>query len=190
MLGRLLQGRLFTCVGLGCAMDELAAIFERSLPSVDEPRKRALLQGLRVYHCKYKSHRDDLMNYEDSEEYQNELFTLSTVGLDDFWVYSPQFKKVMALCISHLFKTKITEVSLNSPVFTNQGTVFLDKHLNWWLMLVYAHEKEPDKLKIMMRFPRSNAKVQRANLVSDKTANDPKFHQPLCVTDASLWHEA
>ena len=138
--------------------------FERNLPSVDEGKRRVFIENMLAYHSKYKAYRDNEMNYEGNTDYQNELFTVSVLDPTDYWIYSPQFKRTVALMIGELFKTKIVHVSVGSPVLVTQDLVFFDGHMNRWMMSFQSRENEPDKLHLVMRFPRSNSQVQHVIL--------------------------
>ena len=108
----------------------ITAIFEKNLPSVEEEKKNVFINNMLAYHSEFKRHKDSEMNYEENTEYQNEFSTLSILDQNDFWIYSPQFKKIVALMISELFKTKITQVSIGTPVDVTQDFVLFDRHLN------------------------------------------------------------
>ena len=175
------------------AMDtssNISAIFERNLPSVDKEKKSILIEKMLAYHNEFKRHRDNEMNYEENAEYQNEHSTLSIVDQNDYWIYSPQFKKTLALIIGELFKTKITEVSFGTPVTVTQDLVLFDGHLNRWTMSFQSRESEPEKLHIVIRFPRSKSRTKRTELVDEKTVSDLPPDTYVNVIDTSQWHDA
>jgi len=175
------------------AMDtssNISAIFERNLPSVDKEKKSIFIEKMLAYHNEFKRHRDNEMNYEENAEYQNEHSTLSIVDQNDYWIYSPQFKKTLALIIGELFKTKITEVSFGTPVTVTQDLVLFDGHLNRWTMSFQSRESEPEKLHIVIRFPRSKSRTKRTELVDEKTVSDLPPDTYVNVIDTSQWHDA
>jgi len=150
----------------------ISAIFEKNLPSVEKEKKSIFIEKMLAYHNEFKRHRDNEMNYEGNAEYQNELSTLSIVDQNDYWIYSPQFKKTVALVIGELFKTKITEVSLSTPVTVTQDLVLFDGHLNRWTVSFQYREPEPEKLHIVIRFPRSSSGTKLTELTNRKSVSD------------------
>ena len=162
--------------------------FERNLPSVDEGKRRVFIENMLAYHSKYKAYRDNEMNYEGNTDYQNELFTVSVLDPTDYWIYSPQFKRTVALMIGELFKTKIVHVSVGSPVLVTQDLVFFDGHMNRWMMSFQSRENEPDKLHLVMRFPRSNSQVQHVILKDEKAISDSALCPCIQVVDVDEWH--
>ena len=168
----------------------ITAIFEKNLPSVEEEKKNVFINNMLAYHSEFKRHRDSEMNYEENTEYQNEFSTLSILDQNDFWIYSPQFKKIVALMISELFKTKITQVSIGTPVDVTQDFVLFDRHLNRWMVSFQSRESEPEKIRIVIRFPRSKSKVNLTTMVDEKTISDPINVNPcIAVIDVSQWHD-
>ena len=161
--------------------DELSEIFERNLKLVADEKKHAFVAKMREYHMKFKNRRDNEMNYEGNVDYQNELFLLSVVDTSDYWIYSPQFCKSVAIMIGKLFKTKITHVSIG----VCDATAFVDKHGNRWLMTFQSRESAPEAVYVGIRFPRSNSCVHVAYMSDDKTVSNCQFHKSMLVRDVN-----
>ncbi len=88
--------------------DPLVEIFTKTLPAVAPATASLFVGGMRAYHAAYRDRRDSSINHEASTDYRSTYSTLMTLQPDDYWAYTPHFKKILALSISHLFKTKIT----------------------------------------------------------------------------------
>jgi len=169
--------------------DEISDIFKRNLKMVDDEKMRVFVENMHAYYCRFKFHRDNELNYEGNTDYQNELFHLSMVNEEDYWIYSPQFKKTVGLMISKLFKTKITDIGLISPVAACQDYVYFDKHMNRWIVSIESRESEPGKMRIMIRFPRSNSILRSVDVVDSQTVSDPQFKGIFWATGASVWYD-
>ena len=115
------------------------------------------------------------MDYESLDEYKNEQHTIMQVEQGQFWPYAPHFRKVMALVIQDMFKTKITGLSA-SPVTMDQTVVFVDENNNRWVVTVENCALNPEMNKIQIQFPRSKTPVSTAgSAISSKQLNDPIF---------------
>ena len=101
------------------------------------------------------------MDYELLEEYRNEQHTIMQVEQGQFWPYAPHFRKVLALVIQDMFKTKITGLSA-SPVTMDQTVVFVDENNNRWVVTVENCVLNPEMNKIQIQFPRSKTPVSTA----------------------------
>ena len=173
--------------------DCLADIFSRHFPSkVGTVAGGIFADGMRSYHELYKSYRDKAMNYESLPEYQNVQHCVMTVGQDEFWPYSPHFRKTVALTIQELFKTKITAVAM-STVSMEQMVVFVDESGNRWIMTLTECETDSCLNRICMFCPRGNTPVSVQTVPrSLKQLNDPAFGKnglALIVCDVSGWNE-
>jgi hypothetical protein len=174
--------------------DCLADIFSRHLPSeVGTVAGGIFAEGMRSYHDLFKSYRDRAMNYESLPEYQNAQHCVMRVGRDEFWPYSPHFRKAVALIIQELFKTKITAVAV-SPVSMEQMVVFVDESKNRWIMVTdECAEADSCLNRICMFFPRSNTPVLVQGIPTPlKHLNDPALGKSclaLVVADVACWNE-
>ena len=112
--------------------------------------------GFRAYHTAFNGLCESAMNYETLPEYQASTYIMH-VPLDQHWPYTSHFRKVLALSISDLFKTKITALGSHS-VSTCQLLIFMDDHLNRWAVLLVHMEDSASDTKLnrrFMYFPRS-----------------------------------
>jgi hypothetical protein len=115
------------------------------------------------------------------------------LGQDDFWVHSPQFKKVVGLTIGELFGTKITMFSPQNTVAGIYSIVFVDAHFNrWGVSLLKSDAAEsPDKNRLCMRFPFSGTKVQPFMSLTEQEISHPVFNTSLIhlyVQDTGIWY--
>jgi hypothetical protein len=172
--------------------DSLAEIFSRHLPSVAGTVAGEFAEGMLLYHESYKSYRDRAMNYESLPEYQNVQHCVMRVGRDEFWPYSPHFRKAAALTIQELFKTRIACVGFN-PVSMDQTLFFVDEHGNRWLMKVTECETDSCLNRISIFCPRSNTPISIQGVqVPFKQVNDPAFgksNMAMVVSDVAQWNE-
>jgi hypothetical protein len=168
--------------------DKIAAIFSSQLPTVDAAD--AFAKGMCAYHIAYKVQRDGAMNYADTPEYYNSQPEIMLVKQDDFWVHTPQFRKVMALAIGELFKTKVTMFSAPATVGCSVAMLFIDVHFNRWLVSI--SESAAGQIRVYMRFPIANTKVSHAVVVEEGQMCSPTFNASdscMMVQDANAWHE-
>jgi hypothetical protein len=172
--------------------DCLADIFSSHLPSVTGVVAGEFAEGMRLYHELYKSYRDKAMNYEALPEYQNVQHCVMRVARDEFWPYSPHFRKAVALTIQELFKTKISSLVI-SPVSVEQMLVFVDEHGNRWIMILTECETDSCLNQISIFFPRANTHVcVQGVLMCLKQLNDPAFGKgnlALIVSDVAHWNQ-
>lgn len=171
--------------------DSLADIFSKHLPSIPQMVADQFAQGMRSYHELYSSYRDKAMNYEALPEYQNVQHSVMSVARNEFWPYTPYFRKIVALTIQDLFKTKIISAGFN-PVSMEQTMFFVDEHNNRWLMTVTECPSDPCLNQISIFCPRANTptSVQGVSLCFKKL-NDPAFAKTgmaLIVCDVAHWN--
>lgn len=139
--------------------DPLADIFSLHLPSVPRSTAEEFASGMRSYHEWFKTYRDIAMNYEALPDYQNRQQAVMTVPHDQFWPYTPFFRKIVALVIQDLFKTKIMSMGTD-PVSKDQSLVFVDEHANRWSLLIEECPQDKQLNRISMFFPRANTPFQ------------------------------
>ena len=172
--------------------DCLADIISRHLPSEVGIVAGGFCEGMRSYHELYKSFRDKAMNYESLPEYQNAQHCVMTVGRNEFWPYSPHFRKAVALMIQELFKTRIISVGFN-PVSMEQTMFFVDEHNNRWLLTVTECPSDPCLNQISIFCPRANTPTSLHGVsVCLKKMNDPAFAKTgmaIIVSDVACWNE-
>ena len=172
--------------------DSIAEIFTQHLPSVPQTVANEFASGMRSYYELFRTYRERSMNYEALPEYQNMQHTVMTVPRDQFWPYTPFFRKMVALAIQDLFKTKITSLSTNSVDIT-QLLIYVDKHANRWIMTV--EECPPDEclLKISIFFPRANTNIAVVGRPTPMNEiKDPAFGSSglaILTMDVSQWNE-
>ncbi len=105
---------------------------------------------------------------------------------DDYWIYSPQFSKVLGLVINELFKIKIQFHSLSGPVSLEKTICVIDNHANRWILSIQKREREPEKLRISMRLPRTKTTMCACDLVHEKEVHSGT--PALCVDSTSSWY--
>ena len=173
--------------------DKIDEIFERHLPWVDEDKRRDFCDGVRRYWQKFRDYHDGNLHYESDTDYQNELVQIIELGPEECWIYSPLFRKAVALMISELFKTKIVLASLASPEAMDQPTIYIDEKEFRWAMFLDYHKKEDEdtgRTRVGMRFPRncsSNLCTMTQTLNQNSTI-EPQQAKSLLVADARAWH--
>lgn len=169
--------------------DELDEFFSGNLPSVEPEKRRGFLDGMRVYHRQFKEHRDKDMNYEKDDNYLNAWITVTKIDHEDYWVYSPHFKKVIGLVIGKLFGTRIQYISMPDPVSTDFDTMIIDKYFNNWTISILKDVDVPGKLCVCMQFPRSNIQVEQAIFTNKNDASNPNLKNVLRVANTNRWYE-
>ncbi len=131
------------------------------------------------------------MNYEALPEYQNVQHSVMSVARDEFWPYTPYFRKIVALTIQDLFKTRITTVGIN-PVSMEQTLFFVDEHANRWLMTVTESPLDPSLNQISIYCPRADTPISVQGVpIPLKQMNDPAFgksNMAMVVSDVSHWN--
>jgi hypothetical protein len=142
------------------------------------------------------------MNYISAPDYHSELNHIMAVAREDYWVHSPQFRRILGLAIGKVFKTKITMFSPQNTVDISYAMLFVDAHFNRWsvsllpLLLSSAgqdddSEKEA-KFRICTRFPISGTKVQHFFKITEEEISDPAFNKKeiaIFAHDTSMWHD-
>ncbi len=111
---------------------------------------------------------------------------------DDYWIYTPHFKKIMGLSISKIFKTKITRLGYTNDAEIFHSNVYFDEHSNRFAFFIIASDVDPAMIRICGRLPVTGTKVQMINLIKDKEMSTPDFnasHHHILVQDASAWHD-
>lgn len=157
--------------------DPIAELFSLHLPSEPVTTAELFADGMRAYHKGFKTYRDKAMHYEALPEYQNLQHTVITIPRDQFWPYTPFFRKMVAEMIQELFKTKITYLGFD-PVSIAQVLVFVDEHKNRWIMTVEEDPSDLSLIKITMFCPRSNTPTSTVGTQVHspvKQLNDPAF---------------
>ena len=137
------------------AADTIAKIFSQNLPTLPSDMARDFACAFRAYHAAFNALRGSAMKYEALLDYQSRS-DIMQVPCDQFWPYSPHFKKIVALAIEYLFKTKVTGLGTCSVVI-NQTLVFVDDVGNRWIMRVEESLQDDKLIRILMYFPRSNS---------------------------------
>jgi hypothetical protein len=180
--------------------DELCAIFTKNLPSVSSSTAEEFADGMQAYYKAFKARQDSDMNYNAAPDYHSEFNHIMAVAREDYWMHSPQFRKILGLAIGKLFKTKITMFSTQNTVDISYSILFVDAHFNRWsvsfLMQSSPEADHPDSegssFRICARFPISDTKVQHFLKITEEEISDPAFNKKeigICVHDASMWHD-
>ena len=170
---------------------EIKEVFERILPSVAAIKRNAFLDGMLAYHAKWKKYREDSMNYQEDEQYQNEWVEIAVMDQEDYWLYSPQFSQVVGRVLNELFKTKIQYHSLPDPTLIEKAIVLIDKHGNRWLVSLRTPKNEPEKMRVCMRMPRTVSPMltHEANMASENEVSAVNAKVELRVTKTSAWYD-
>lgn len=132
--------------------ETLTALFTRLVPFA--PTANDMAQGLQSYYTAFREHRESEMDYEALPEYKMKSYIMQ-VPSDQLWVYTPHFRKFMALAISELFKTKITLMSFSSSTI-EQTLLFVNDQKKRWIMQLEPSDSDPHVNKIFMYFPQPN----------------------------------
>jgi hypothetical protein len=155
--------------------DSLEDIFRKNMPYVDESMAISFAAGMQAYHEQFKVFRDESINYGALPEYQSARQHVLQAPKESFWVYSPHFRKTMALAIELLFGTKITKMSLSAWCWC---IVFIDECMNRWTVVIDNPAENGEGVrKISMFFPRDKTQIcthvkTRATPVSELTGPD------------------
>lgn len=136
--------------------DVIAEIFSKHLPCIPSEVAEDFARGMRLYHAAFKTYRDTAMNYEMLPEYQASSYIMKVPG-DQFWPFTPYFRKIAALVIQYLFKTEINALS-SSEATMDQTLLYVDKGANRWIMTIgeSSCDCSTTMYSIYMYFPRSN----------------------------------
>lgn len=163
-------------------------IFTTILPSVEAGKRMAFLAGMRAYHEKFMGWRVG-MHYEADEQYQNEWFEIAVVDQNDYWLYSPQFIKIMGLVLNELFKTRIQYHSLPDPTVIDRDCALIDRLTNRWVVSLRTPENEPEKMRICMRMPRSVTQMCTCGMASENEVSAVNPTVQIRVTDTRAWYD-
>ncbi len=146
--------------------ESLEDIFCKHMPHVDASMATTFAANMQAYYEQFKVFRNESINYEALPDYQNTQQHILHAPKDSFWLYSPHFKKTMALAIGGLFGTTITKIGFGVWC---QCIIFIDEHSNRWIVVI----DEPPACgegfrKISMFFPRG--KTQLCNCMTTSAA--------------------
>ena len=178
--------------------DKLCTIFTKNLPSVPSSTAEAFADGMQSYYKEFKARQDSDMNYNLAPDYHSEFNHIMAVAQKDYWMHSPQFKKILGLAIGKLFKTKITMFSAQNTVDVSYTNMFIDTHFNRWSISFLTQSSPADSegstggVRICARFPIAETKVMPYMKTTEEEISDPAFNKTavgLCVHDASMWHD-
>ena len=168
----------------------IAEIFSQHLPSLPKYTAKQFAHGMQSYHTEFRRIHDVAMNYQSLPEYLNMQHAIMRVQKDQFWPYTPHFRKIVAAAIQLVFKTKIVALSA-SLIPTEQILVFIDEHSNRWTVTVEESVLDTDYNRIYIYFPRSNTPTGFATTpIPVKTLNDPAFANSgsaLYMHDVTAW---
>ena len=167
-------------------------IFSNLLPSIPSSFAHKYAESMCSYYTEFKAFRDAAMNYEDLPGYLNTQQTIIEVSKDQFWPFSPHFRKCVSLTLQKLFKTKIVALGM-SPVGMDQNLVFVDDHKHRWIMSLVESPSDPGMNLIYMHFPRSNTPLcSRGHTTQLEALKDPAMAtsgRDLIVCDTACWDE-
>ncbi len=174
------------CFTQSMSMDEtLADIFRNNMPCVDESMATEFAGNMQAYHEQFKVFRDESINYETFQEYQIAQQHILQAPADSYWVHSPHFKKIMALTIERLFKTKITKISFS---VWGQCVVFIDECLNRWIVAIDEPPARGEGFrKVSMFFPRNQTPISTCTRTTPlKSLTEPASCPSLVAWDVDL----
>jgi hypothetical protein len=174
--------------------DTLVEIFTRNLPFVSPSAAEDFARGMRAYHGAFQQHRDNALNYEGDPEYRQGLTEIMQLRQEDYWVYTPHFKRILGLSIGELFKTKITMITPRSDVDIFHEAILVDTHYNKWVVYITHKKSDPSIIHVALKFPRTGTKTHFASIsyVSnmDKPETEKSTSTVFIVHDASVWHDS
>ena len=113
---------------------KICNVFTRILPFVPICVVETFANNIQTCHCAFLAYRG--MDYECVQEYRDESHDLLILQAEDFWIFSPQFKKILALAIGEQLGTKITMISTSCPCEDWQTWVFMDADSNRWMVTI------------------------------------------------------
>lgn len=169
--------------------DELDEIFTTHLPGVAEEKRRAFFEGMRAYHAKFKEYREESLVYETGDEYLNDMPEIVVLDQEDYWVYAPHFCRVFGLVLNKLFKTKISFLSTPPIGSYERAVVFVDANKIRWTMLITRSVSEPERLRICLRFPRSDTKFCVHQLACENDISQKDSTVIAIMTSVSDWYD-
>lgn len=135
----------------------LEDLFTQHLPTVPSYVADAMASGLESYYASFKEYRDFAMNYDVLPGYQMSTCIMQ-VPSDQFWPYTPHFRKFMALAIVELFKTRIDLMGCSSTTM-EQTLVFVDNRKHRWIVRVEAEKSDPAMNLISIYFPQPDTPI-------------------------------
>ena len=166
-------------------------LFTQNLPSVQSNSANEFSKGMNAYYSAFKVQQEKAMNPESIPDYHNAFHKIMEVQKDDYWVHSPQFRKVLALAISNVFKTEITMLSPPCLPYIYYTMVFVDEYKNRWIISLQESASDPNKLSICARLPRSSTKTQYSISMTEKELSSADFNAScvqIFVQDTKSWH--
>jgi hypothetical protein len=137
--------------------ENIAELFTQHLPSVSSTVAHAFACGLNTYLTSYKEIRDSAMNFEMLSEYKTRVYIMR-FQKDQYWPYTPHFRKFMGLAIQELFKTELRSLGMDY-ISEEQTLVFVDTGKNRWIMRIESSDVDSEMNKIFMYFPLSNTSL-------------------------------
>jgi hypothetical protein len=170
-------------------MSDLAALFDKYLPSVPCGTANDFANGMQAYHAEYQKHRSISINHEWMPEYRGKWHEIIQIRQDDYWVYTPYFKQIMGLAINKLFNTKITSISAHCETKPCLSMVLVDEHSNRWIAQIVWCEGSSEKLSIKVRFPMSNTKSHTSATGNVDSWSQPDVKGIILVQDVNTWYE-
>ena len=137
--------------------DTIQDIFSKYLPSVPSIIAADFACAMHNYHKAFQSIRDSTMNYEALSEYKDKSYIMH-ISRDQFWPYTPHFRKVMALVIETLFQTTIVSMGTNACTM-EQTLIWVGDRVNRWIMYIEQGTSDEHLIRLLMSFPTSNTDI-------------------------------
>ena len=138
----------------------------------------AFVCGMCDYRGLYQAYVDGVDTCEQLQQYRDESTVVLTLCKNDFWVYAPQFKRLMARAISLLFGTRITHVSESSSTENTFLIMLVDAALRRWAVTI---READDALRVSVRMPLPDTDVKEMKPVPVHVITRPGGLVLLCL---------
>ena len=158
--------------------NKIADYFCDLLPDVREETVSAFARGMCDYRGLYQAYVDGVDTCEQLQQYRDESTVVLTLCKNDFWVYAPQFKRLMARAISLLFGTRITHVSESSSTENTFLIMLVDAALRRWAVTI---READDALRVSVRMPLPDTDVKEMKPVPVHVITRPGGLVLLCL---------
>ena len=138
----------------------------------------AFVCGMCDYRGLYQAYVDGVDTCEQLQQYRDESTVVLTLCKNDFWVYAPQFKRLMARAISLLFGTRITHVSESSSTENTFLIMLVDAALRRWAITICEAD---NALRVSVRMPLPDTDVKEMKPVPVHVITRPGGLVLLCL---------
>ena len=148
------------------------------LPAVSDEIASEFVGGMCDYRSLYQVYVDGSDSYEQSQQYRDEATVVLNLCEHDLWVYSPQFKQLMARAICWLFDTRITHISESSSTDNTFLVMLVDTARRRWAVTIRDVDKA---IRVSVRMPLSNTCVKEMKSIPVHIITRPGELLLLCL---------